>query len=215
VSADTHLSGKTAPAVEADGAGADAPAPGEDLDRTGTVVVDVEGDTRDEDDRAIVINSPPKTADEWVLRRDGGEATTLADENPAYPEDDDVIVVAYESALREHHPGFDGYPALELAEVRCRTHAYPASRLRRVGELEREVGDIPPEERLTDGQRDLRDRLAERSEVGAAERDGEAVLVVEKLGEEHTIRPDGSVDGGPVADRLESLAADYLGGETA
>jgi hypothetical protein len=36
------------------------------------------------------------------------------------------------------------------------------------------------------------------------------VLVVQKLGEEHRIAPDGTVSDGPVADRLAEIAHEYL-----
>jgi hypothetical protein len=58
----------------------------------------------------------------------------------------------------------------------------------------------------------LRERLANSTDVKVEEADGEAVLVVPKLGEDHTVFPDGSVSDGPLAERIADLAAEYLEG---
>ncbi len=73
--------------------------------------------------------------------------------------------------------------------------------------------EIPPVERLTTGQQNLRERLSARSEVDVQPDPGDptsAVLVVQKLGEEHRIAADGTVSDGPVADRLAEIAQEYL-----
>jgi Mg-chelatase subunit ChlI len=73
--------------------------------------------------------------------------------------------------------------------------------------------EIPPVERLTTGQQNLRERLSARSEVDIEPDPDEpmsAVLVVQKLGEEHRIAADGTVSDGPVADRLAEIAQEYL-----
>jgi hypothetical protein len=199
-------------------------APGRDELGVGDLVEDVDGGG-DGETTFAVVNLPPVPAVEWdAYKDDDGEPVTVAEDNPDYPEGDDVVAVCPVEWIREDYPEWCGAEQIRLAELSTTFYSFPATRLRRVGHLtdldgvdadDQDDSNPTVEERLTDGQRDLRDRLAERSEVGAVERGGEAVLVVSKLGEEHTIRPDGSVDGGPVADRLESLAADYLGGETA
>ncbi len=74
--------------------------------------------------------------------------------------------------------------------------------------------EIPPVERLTTGQQNLRERLSARSEVDVEPDPDDptsAVLVVQKLGEEHRIAADGTVSDGPVADRLAEIAHEYLG----
>jgi hypothetical protein len=73
--------------------------------------------------------------------------------------------------------------------------------------------EIPPVERLTTGQQNLRERLSARSEVDVKPDPDDptsAVLVVQKLGEEHRIAADGTVSDGPVADRLAEIAHEYL-----
>jgi hypothetical protein len=69
---------------------------------------------------------------------------------------------------------------------------------------------LPPE--LSEVQRRLRTRLEESCSVDVDVREGEAVLVAEKLGDEHVIHPDGRVEGGAVAGRLGDVAAEFLGG---
>lgn len=190
-------------------------------------------DTEDEDpDRAVVVSRPGASLDEWVAYSADGETVTVADDNPDYPSDDEVVVVLFEGAPElEDYTG--GYP-LELSDIETREYAFPPGRLRRLGYIadgERDGADEAerdeeepadqstetPEERLTPGQRDLRKRLDETADVTVAfAEDGEtAVLVVEKLGEEYTIRPDGTVEGGALTDRLTDIAADYVGGEAA
>jgi flagellar biosynthesis GTPase FlhF len=73
--------------------------------------------------------------------------------------------------------------------------------------------EIPPVERLTTAQQNLRERLSARSEVDVEPDPDDptsAVLVVQKLGEEHRIAADGTVSDGPVADRLAEIAQEYL-----
>jgi archaellum component FlaD/FlaE len=83
------------------------------------------------------------------------------------------------------------------------------------GEEKHEESDseIPPVDRLTTGQQNLRERLSARSEVDVEPDPDDptsAVLVVQKLGEEHRIAADGTVSDGPVADRLAEIAQEYL-----
>jgi hypothetical protein len=200
-------------------------------------VLDVVRDREDDDaDDAVVVNTPPVTADEWVVHRHDG-VTTVADDNPEYDADAEVVVVAFRDELAEARPGFvETTEALPLADTGgLSTYAFPPGRLRRVASICPEDGGhedsndtqdeteahtpegkppstVPPEERISEGMRCLRERLAESGDVRVGEVDGEAVLVVPKLGEEHTIFPDGSVSDGPLEDRIADLAAEYLEG---
>jgi len=205
----------------------------------GALVEDRDDDS-DDPNRAAVVNLPPVSADEWKAYDD----TTVAKDNPEYDADADVIVVAFCDDLADAHPDWSGDAPLNLP-LECAVYAFPPGRLRRVGHVDEtdseagvgdddavddtgadrdtggetdepdgsddETGNSP----LTDAQAQLRDRLAESAEV-IVETDGDAaVLVVEKLGGEHRILPDGTVEGGPLADRLGEVAREYLGGETA
>jgi hypothetical protein len=189
---------------------------GAGVDEVGAIVVDADDDSTDRDE-AIVVNTPPVEADEWTVRRPG-QVATVAEDNPAYDPGDAVIVVAFRDELETAHPGWEPPEAIELP-ADCRTYAFPQRRLRRVGSYGEDdgAGDAGGARgsdglELSEGQRRLRTRLEESCHVDIDIREGEAVLVAEKLGDEHVIRPDGSVEGGAVAGRLEDVAAEYLGG---
>lgn len=165
---------------------------------------------RDDPDpnEAVVVNTPPVPADEWeAYTRYDGEEVTVAADNPGYDAGAEVVVVAFAEDLADAHPQYAGDAPLELGSVECPTYAFPPGRLERVDTTD-------PEALLTDEQAALRDRLAESADVRVEREADEAVLVVEKLGEEHRITPDGGVTGA-LAGRIEPVAAEYLGGERA
>jgi len=213
-------------------AGGDAPRPPDDsVDELGAIVVDADDDS-DDPDPAVVVNLPPVTCADWVAYDD----VTVAEDNPGYDDEAYVVVVAFREDLRASHPDWDADAPLSLP-LDCKTYAFPPGRLRRVGdhhgpdrpgERVQEGADAvdsddteadtvsAPADRLTESQEALRARLEESADVAVASDpdDAEAaVLVVEKLGGTHRIAADGSVDGGPLADRLADVAAEYLGGE--
>lgn len=189
---------------------------GDGVDEVGAIVVDADDDSADRD-RAVVVNTPPVEIDEWEVRRPG-QVATVAEDNPAYDPAEAVIVVAFRDELEAAHPEWEPPEAIELPAA-CRTFAFPQRRLRRVGsygedDAAGDDGDAPGSDalELSEPQRRLRTRLEESCHVDVDVREGEAVLVAEKLGDEHVIRPDGSVEGGAVAGQLEDVAAEYLGG---
>jgi hypothetical protein len=172
-----------------------------DVRELGARVVDVDDPDPNE---AVVVNRPPVPANEWIAYVDGGDEVTVADDNPGYDADAEVVVVAFADELATAHPTWNGEDPLTLGEAGCATYAFPPARLDR-------VDDADPEDLLTDGQAALRERLAESATVAVEREADHAVLVVEKLGREHRIAPDGQVDG-PLAGRLQPLAAEFLGG---
>lgn len=190
---------------------------GDGVDEVGALVVDADDDS-DDRDPAVVVNLPPVPCSEWDAYGD----TTVAEDNPAYDADAEVIVVAFRDELEAAHPAWDADSALSLP-LECPVYAFPPRRLRRVGHVAEDdapedgaAEETDPTDRLTDAQAALRERLEETADVDveADPDDSEAaVLVVEKLGAEHTIAADGSVEGGPLTDRLEDVAGEYLGGE--
>jgi hypothetical protein len=98
-------------------------------------------------------------------------------------------------------------------ETHRQQQADETERQQRQDEDESQESEIPPVERLTTGQQNLRERLSARSEVDVEpdpDDSTSAVLVVQKLGEEHRIAADGTVSDGPVADRLAEIAQEYL-----
>lgn len=86
-----------------------------------------------QNDRMVVINTPPVTASDWETNNLG---VTVADENRDYDKHDAIAVCAFADDLEDARPGYDGSHPLKLAEVAVYTKAYPAGRLRRVGVVE-------------------------------------------------------------------------------
>ena len=175
------------------------------------------GDTvldREDDDpnTATVINCPPVSCDAW----DVGEET-VADHNPEYDADADVIVVAFDDDLDEAKPEYTGAEPIPLAEIDVLTYAFPPGRLARVGAGDEE--DDAPAARASpleefDGVRELKERLEETSDVDVHQEDGEPVLAITKAGREYRIRADGSVSDGPFQSKLTDVAGEFLGGES-
>lgn len=199
------------------------PKRGEAVSEYGAIVVDADdSDPFDERSRAVVVNTPPVACSEWTVYPDeSGDMLTVADTNPVYDPDSEVVVVAYLDDLTRAHPDWDGDEPLELP-LDCSDYAFPPNRLQRVGMYREDAHEDThhdderpptPADRLTSGQEDLRDRLDESGEVAIApdpDDAGRAVLIFEKLGTEYTIDADGVVSDGAIAGRLAKVAADYL-----
>jgi len=191
--------------------------PGEDVDEYGAVVVDVE----DHDaDRAVVINTPPATAEDWgVYYNDDGEEVTVADMNPDYDPEEEVIVVAFEEDL--DRPDYDGEEPLALAELECGSYAFPPNRLRRVDHVSNKPGDTP--QNRTDAEKENKPSDYPQLSSLAEALTGDASVVVdgeeapyveiEKLGETHLIFPDGTVRGNVMGAKLAKFASEHLEGE--
>jgi hypothetical protein len=214
----------------------DATDDGRDLPTTDAFAVgDTVRDREDDDpDPATVVNLPPVSCADWKVG-----SRTVAEDNPEYDSDAEVVVVAFDEDLETYAPDWDGEEPLSLAETDVYVFAFPPGRLAPVEEATEtgetdEAGDAdetdetgtapeeasetdeePPRDPLDgfDGLRELKDRLAERSDVRVETDDGEPVLVVDKLGADHRIHADGSVSDGPIAARLRDVAAEYLGGD--
>jgi hypothetical protein len=187
-------------------------------------VLDVVRDREDDNPTdAIVVNTPPVAAKHWTAYAD----VTVADDNPEYDHEAEVVVVAFRADLHEARPEFtETNDALQLAEADdVDTYAFPPGRLRRVASIcpqddegrdgSDAGGDTEGEEVDEDGLRADLDAIA-----GAVEDlnvDSVAVdtfreaVVVEKLGVEYLIHADGSADGDDrVADGLEAAAEEVV-----
>jgi hypothetical protein len=198
-------------------------------------VLDVVRDREDDEATdAVVVNTPPVAAKDWTAYAD----VSVADDNPEYDRDAEVIVVAFRAELHEARPEFtDTNNALQLGEADdVDTYAFPPGRLRRVASIcpddgeERHgsgagadsEGDTPADPSRgevveEDGLRADLDAIA-----GAVEElnvDSVAVdtfreaVVVEKLGVEYLISADGSVDDDDrVGEALEEAAEAVVDG---
>jgi len=187
-------------------------------------VLDIVRDREDDDPNdAVVVNTPPVAAEDWAAR----DGVSVADDNPEYDPEADVIVVAFRGELAETRPDFtDTNDALPLAEADgVDTYAFPPGRLRRVASIcpdapgehsRKEEGDTDVEPADTEPTlRDDLDAIAEavrelNVDAVAVDTFREAV-VVEKLGVEYTVAPDGTVDDDDrVAEALEAAAAEVV-----
>lgn len=91
---------------------------------------------RDEDGdyptHAVVLDVTHTPADRYpIVELDG---RTVADENPRYREDADVVLLVFAPDLDEHVPGWEDYSARQLRkhteQTTIQVYAYPAPRLR-------------------------------------------------------------------------------------
>jgi cobalamin biosynthesis protein CobT len=85
----------------------------------------------DHSDPAVVVNTPPKTADEWKAYT----GTTVAEDNPEYPADASIIVVVFRNEILDEQPEMvapdSPIPLQDLNEVGIKHYSFPAPRLRR------------------------------------------------------------------------------------
>ena len=85
----------------------------------------------DHADPAVVVNTPPKTADEWKAYTN----TTVAEDNPEYPADASIIAVAFRNEILDEQPEMvapdSPIPLEDLNEVGIKHYSFPAPRLRR------------------------------------------------------------------------------------
>jgi hypothetical protein len=93
-------------------------------------VGDVVLDTHQESPNpAVVLNLPPKHANEWIAYAD----TTVAEDNPEYPDDSPIVVVAFYENLAEHAEELlwpeSPVPLTELSDYGVKDYAFPLDRL--------------------------------------------------------------------------------------
>jgi len=172
----------------------------------GEYVIDTEDD---EPNLAVVLHRSGTPIGEWVIDPPGSERRTVAADNPAYDEDEPVVVVAFvESGLDRYWPEWtdadpaDLYGGAQDSDIRL--YHFPESRLRILDdeEVAAFAGDG------TVAMDDLRARLADadwRTDLEGG------VLTVEKMGEQYRIHPTGDVEGqGQVRGPLENIVAEYM-----
>jgi hypothetical protein len=93
-------------------------------------VGDVVLDTHQESPNpAVVLNLPPKHASEWIAYAD----TTIAEDNPEYPDESPIVVVAFYDDLAEHAEELlwpeSPVPLTELSDYGIKDYAFPLDRL--------------------------------------------------------------------------------------
>lgn len=137
----------------------------------------VDRDQDDDPNTAIIVNCPPKTADKWTAYRD----TTVAEDNPDYPEDAPVAVVVYRNELTDFDPDWDDrdtpYSLSDLNEAGISHYSFPAPRLKSIersetdDEQEAQSDERTPEESSLD---DEDEGIASTDEEPAIDDDSES-----------------------------------------
>lgn len=82
----------------------------------------------------VVINLPSKSASEWHVSGRG----TIAEDNPDYPADDDVVVILFYRMLGREFPYYSGVKPLKLSDLSSqgvKYYSFPGTRLEKVGEF--------------------------------------------------------------------------------
>ena len=170
--------------------------------KTGDVVVDREADA-DEQNAAVVVNTPPVAAEEW--RVFNGVTVAEYGENDQYDPTAPVAVVVFREELADWRPDYRGRSAIPVVSLRGAPvdfYTFPAPRL--------EVVE-PTDEDTAGPLYAIRDAVRERRVDSVAIDRREEVVVVEKLGVEYRVKPDGSVDdGGLFGEQLEQLAREAV-----
>lgn len=164
----------------------------------GDSVLDREDDDPNE---AIVIWRPEnKTITDWEYEKEG-ETLTTADENPAYSEDEQLVVVAYRNSL-------DGdWPAWEEADPDTLYDGTSQRDINQYGFPEDRIKQIEPGELEAQWLDGLANRLAD---AGWDVTHETTELVVEQFGEGYRITADASVEGeGQYRTPLETLVENY------
>lgn len=172
----------------------------------GEYVIDADDD---EPDLAVVLHESETSIAEWTIDAPEGKERTVADDNPAYSNEEPVVVVAFvESGLNQEWPGWteadpdDLYDGVQAHDVN-RYH-FPASRLEVLDE--KQIAEFTQE--TTVAIDDLKTRLEDAE--WQTDMDG-GVLVVEKMGEQYHIHPTGDVEGeGDIREPLENIVTQYM-----
>lgn len=155
---------------------------------------------RDDDDptQAVIVNRPPRTADEWEVPGTDHTVATFPG-NEEYPDDDPIAVVCFESDLEAHHAEWDGDYPLSLADVDAKIYTFPLSRL-----------ELAEEDEGGDPLEAIAEELEESVDDVDLDADEEVVRVT-KLGKTFTVGRDGDVlEDGPIARRVEERAREVV-----
>jgi hypothetical protein len=163
----------------------------------GDHVRDLDSDT---DGDPVVVNLPPVPIDEWDAYRTDEGAVTVADDNPAYAADSEVVVVMFDEDLDAWGGDWDGSAPLPLAEApHDATYAFPPGRLEPTG--------------ATYGAADTHDTEAREpreegddTEARADPEDSEATDDSEAGGEESADEADAEAPEATLRDRLDAIA---------
>jgi hypothetical protein len=128
----------------------------------------VDRDSEDDDpNTAIIVNCPPKTATDWNAYRD----TSVAEDNPDYPEDAPIAVVVYRDVLAEFDPDWaerdEPFSLAKFNEAGVSHYSFPAPRLKSLERSDTENGEREDTETVEDttNTEDTADTSTDESET--------------------------------------------------
>ncbi|WP_227355886.1 hypothetical protein [Haladaptatus salinisoli] len=176
-------------------------------------------DTEDDDPSVgvVVARPPEQTIAEWEFSTDDGTKTT-ADTNPEYPAETQLVVIAFKNALNGYWSDWYEADPDELyqgvRENDVHHYGFPEPRLALVSESESETReDTEPTEQQAEPPEQFEpiiERLEQNDFSVAYDADAQE-LHVEKFGVEHTIDPDGTVQGeSGIKGRVETIVNRFL-----
>lgn len=165
-----------------------------------------DGDDSDPDE-AVVVNIPQEPAKAWVAY----EETTVAADNPEYPDDAPVVVVAFADAVSQCLNSWDHEEPLGLETIReadvC-PYSFPAPRLTSADNAE-QPDTAGAEPSVPDSVRQLKERLEVSGMQCEIESDGRTIRA-SKLGDSYRLTPGELIEGdGPLQSRLLQIVAEY------
>ena len=163
-------------------------------------------DTDDDDPSAgYVVKLPEPRAEEWTAYG----KTTVAESNPEYPSDAQVVVVVYENKMH-HISEWDRSTPLERSEIReagAKPYSFPAPRIAH-GHIQSSSDPDAPETEETTVEMDALDERLSGADW-EVHRDGDD-LIAERWGETYRVEPGGEIEGdGDLRNPLETLVSNY------
>lgn len=162
-------------------------------------------DTDDDDPNVGVVVWKPSamTIADWNFPTDDGQKT-VAETNPAYADDSQLVIIAFEDDLNGYWEGWRDADSHSLFDGVCENGVYhygfPEERLARTESEpadDSERAESPTEDSrvpVPEAFPDIAERL-EQNEFAVAYDPSEEVLRVEKHGVEHAVEHDGTVRG--------------------
>lgn len=176
----------------------------------GAIVVDRDQD-EDEQNPAVVMNTPPVPAKEWEVR---ALDQTVAESNPDYPEDSEVAIVLFQSWLEDDRTDVPdevrsklaAHEPVSVADAGTigKIYAFPKPRLEATGEYwPDEDVDVSENEESIDLNRLA--TVMRKAGFDDVEQRDEHVQAT-KLGETYRVNRSGEiVEGGALVDKLASF----------
>jgi hypothetical protein len=134
----------------------------------------VDRDSTDDDpNTAIIVNCPPKIATDWTAYRQ----TTVAEDNPDYPDDALIAIIVYRDELAEFDPDWadrnQPFSLTEFNEAGVSHYAFPAPRLKSL------ASDADDDNTATDTENETEPEMTEEEMAEADDNNTESDTEIE------------------------------------